>query len=41
MKLCEMYGCLPSQLEGEDYHKLRLHLQIKDAIETYQQKARK
>lgn len=36
MKLCEMYHCLPSQLDGEDYHRTQRHAAIKGAIETYQ-----
>jgi hypothetical protein len=34
-ELCEMFHCLPSQLDGEDYHRLRKNLVIRHAIQEW------
>ena len=35
LRLCEMYGCLPSALEGEDYDTVMTHRAIKAAEQRY------
>jgi hypothetical protein len=37
MTLCDMYHCTPSQLDGEDRHRMMRHLAIKGAIRKYQE----
>ena len=32
---CERYHCLPSELDGEDYHTLQLHRAIESAERQY------
>ena len=36
LRCCEMYGCLPSDLEGEDYETVLTHRMIQIAEQTYQ-----
>ena len=35
MRDCERYGCLPSQLDGEDWHVITRHRAIKAAEDKY------
>jgi hypothetical protein len=34
-ELCEMFHCLPSQLDGEDYHRLMRTVAIRHAIQGW------
>jgi hypothetical protein len=36
LRLCEMFHCLPSQLDGEDYETLLILRQIQAAEQKYQ-----
>ena len=38
MRDCERYHCLPSQLDGEDYHVLSRHRAIAAAEADYQKR---
>ena len=35
LRCCEMYGCLPSELDGEDWHTVLRHRAIKAAEAQY------
>ena len=37
MTLCKMYGCTPTQLDEEDYHRTQRHLAIESGIRKYQE----
>ena len=37
---CQRYHCLPSQLDGEDYHRLQLHRSIEAAEAQYRETER-
>ena len=41
MDACERYHCLPSQLDGEDYHVLERHRAIRAAEQRYLEEDRK
>ncbi len=38
---CERYHCLPSQLDGEDYHRLERHRLIRAAEAKYSAQVRR
>jgi hypothetical protein len=35
LRCCEMYGCLPSELEGQDYETVLTHRLIRMAEDKY------
>lgn len=41
MEDCERYHCLPSQLDGEDWHELQLHRAIEAAEQRYRDEDRR
>jgi hypothetical protein len=37
LQLCELYHCLPSQLDGEDWNRIQDHLAVHNARAEYDQ----